>query len=329
MMIHTVISPDILTPENFDDPIYRQNVEILLRGILCNGTIIVDRQQRLRQRLVEISQTLRTSSSGATAQRLIEEILKKNLSPSTRRIVASEYDAPITRDERDELIALANFSGTDACITQSSTSTKNLPSDTALIDIPSYGSSELEVKRRNFAESNFPAVDKMEPYFFEEIILRATRYSKRLRFYDYMIGKGSRLDAFRAGIAKIMQTWISGCHYPEKGLSAEIYTTSHKEERKCETAKKTPYQAFKMDLCDSLSDEYGIPVACYFKFDRNRISHARYLQSDYCIINFERGFDIFTDGGKLRRCVIFNCPQGSTHLEEYRNLPNDRQSYDR
>jgi hypothetical protein len=325
MMIHTVISPDILTPENFDDPIYRQNVEIFLMGILSNGTIIVDQKMRLRAQLKELSLRLGTSRSGENARRLFEEILKKDLFSSTRKFLPSECETSLASDEKDQPQEIAISCVNDAFITRSSSRIKKTNSSSFLLDISSYGSSDLERKRRNFAETDFPTCDKMEPSLFEDIIIRATRYSKRLRFYDSMIGRGSRLPAFSMGIAKIIQLWLANCHYPKPSLSAEIYTTSHKPTTSYGSVSKNTYQVIKKELCDSLRDEHGIPIRFFFKFDRDKNCHARHLQSDYCIILFERGFDIYNDRGKMRRCFINHCPQGDSHLNDYRNLPEDRQ----
>jgi hypothetical protein len=50
--------------------------------------------------------------------------------------------------------------------------------------------------------------------------------------------------------------------------------------------------------------------------------HARYLQTQSAIVLFERGFDLFTQTGSVKRIELKVMSARHEHLEECRCLPS-------
>ena len=160
----------------------------------------------------------------------------------------------------------------------------------------------------------------MEPGEFDRIIIGATRYTKWLRFYDKQIGKGNGLSRFRRGIERILALWTPHCYFPADQLSAELYTAVDKSiDPKYIT--QTAYHRVRLELVESLSRQFGIPIQFHFKEDTGQksISHPRHLQTQSLAIMYEKGFDYIENDGSFSRTTIKPDLCG-THLQEYRQL---------
>jgi hypothetical protein len=192
-------------------------------------------------------------------------------------------------------------------------------SGTTVVPVPEYGSSAVEAERRRCCEK-LPPVDQLPAEAVDDLIVRCTRYSRWLRFFDKQLGKVKNLSHFRRGIGKILQLWLGAAHFSKKELHAEIFTVVDDSEH----ANSTPsvaYNRVKGNLVDSLTIDLGVRIDLHFKKDDKGICHARHLQSQSVAISFDRGFDFVGEDGTLRRNFIR--PDGGclNHLEEYRHLP--------
>ena len=136
------------------------------------------------------------------------------------------------------------------------------------ISMTDYIGSDFEAQRRRLFGS-LPHLDHMEPGEFDRIIIGATRYTKWLRFYDKQIGKGNGLSRFRRGIERILALWTAHCYFPADQLSAELYTAVDKSiDPKYNT--QTAYHRVRLELVESLSRQFGIPIQFHFKEDTGK-----------------------------------------------------------
>jgi hypothetical protein len=155
---------------------------------------------------------------------------------------------------------------------------------------------------------------------FDDHILRITRFSKRLRFYDKQIGKGSSLGGFRAGIGKILKIWLSKSQFPRDSLTVEIYTCVQKTHDPTDVINNR----ILVSLVRRLAAEHGVQVVLFFKEDSPSITHDRYLQTDSVAVYFTKGFDYLEEDGTLHRCSAKIDNGAYEHLQDYRNLKNSR-----
>jgi hypothetical protein len=179
-----------------------------------------------------------------------------------------------------------------------------------------YISSDFE-RKRHYCLDKLPPIDKMGPGEFDDLMIRVTRFSKRLRFYDKQIGKGS-VGGFRLGIGRILTLWISNAHFPRSTLSAEIYTCVQKTHKPTEDV----YKMILASLLRRLASDSRLPITLFFKEDSPLLTHDRYLQTDSVPVSFSKGFDYMEGDGSLHRCAVKIDNGAYEHLQDYRNLKN-------
>lgn len=321
MLISTVLSPEMFDPEHFDDPLFHLNAEQLLQGINANGIVLVDKESRLYNKLCDNVEQLASTKKGKRSQILFEELLKKQRQKIVR-FVRSSCSSGTDRSDEEVVATLAIRVRPDALIMESvekANDASAVARQTKVMAVTQYIQSDVESERRAFAQSEFPSCDQMSDSEFEAMIAKATRFSKQLRFFDKMLGKGTGQGGFQQGIQKIIQIWIDNAHFPVAELSVEVYTiVDDGRWKRC-----TPSEAYiqvKRDLCEPVSRRFRIPVTLCFKYDSNYISHPRHLQTDSITIQFERGFDFLNRNGSRRRTFLNIVGGGDNHLSQYRQL---------
>jgi hypothetical protein len=152
---------------------------------------------------------------------------------------------------------------------------------------------------------------------FDDHMIRCTRFSQRLRFYDKQIGRGSSLGGFRLGIGKIMALWVANAHFPRASLSVEIYTCVQKTNK----ATDAVYRIILESLVRRLAADHRVAVTLFFKEDSSPpLTHDRYLQTNSVAVYFSKGFDYLEQDGTLHRCTAKIDNGAYDHLQDYRNL---------
>jgi hypothetical protein len=303
----------------FATPGYRDQAEILLRGLESNGLLLADSDSRLLDALDDRLRKLSTKD-GQQLQIRFAELRKR---PGHRLVLVdpTRCDTRECSDQHQVARKICAKCFADTVILDEPTfqeyQIRGLPCD-SFTSLSNYISSSLELARRRFMEQ-LPFADQMAAGEFDELMVRSVRFSKSLRFFDKQIGKGSSLGRFKEGLGKILRLWTSDCHFPISTLRAELFT--------CVQATHEPepviYKKVVEEIAQPLSTESRVPITLYWKEDSARISHDRYLQSDNVALSFSKGFD-FIDGGSLQRCKIQIDNGAALHLAEYRKLKDRR-----
>jgi hypothetical protein len=319
MLISIVIDPEAFNRDHFAVPGYRDQAEILFRGIESNGLLLSDSRSRLLDELEEKLMRLSTKD-GQQLQIRFAELRKR---PGHRLILADS-----SRCQTEHCSGLHHVACTvrarcsaDSVIIDQPTyegfQARRMPCD-SFTPLSSYISSDLELERRRYMEQ-LPFIDQMDPGEFDQLIIRSVRFSKTLRFFDKQIGKGDSLARFRAGVERILRLWITSAHYPISSMSADLFT--------CLQNTHEPESVIHSRVLDRvtlpLSKEYGVPFTLHWKEDSSRISHDRYLLTDNVALYFSKGFD-FIDNESLQRCKIQVDNGAALHLAEYRKLKDHR-----
>lgn len=320
MLVSTVVLPESFSASHFSDPTYPLNMEVFLRGIGTNGLILVDSENTLYQQICDKVEPLANIAKGKTTHALFEELLKKHRQKIIR-FVQTECSFKSNRQLPELASCVAIKCKADSLVTDPA-SLAQLKAATGgsvqVIPITDYIGSSIEADRRRCVE-NLSSLDGMVAGEFDELIVKATRFSHWLRFYDKQIGKGTSLSRFRRGIEKIVRLWVDAAYFPKGQLSIELYTVVDDSQHK-EFDPPVAYHRVKGDLVDPLQHQFGIPIKLSVKRDPDSKCHPRHLQTQSLAIMFEKGFDILEDNGSLCRSFMTAGGDFITHLQEFRKL---------
>jgi hypothetical protein len=318
MLMTAVIQPEAFDRTHFTTPGYRDQAEMLLRGMESNGLLILDPNCRLLKEINDRVDLLSTKDGQQLQIRLAE--LQKN---ERRRVLTAERSkcpCATTLSLLETARTVHATLNTDTLIVDAGSYSQIQSagqSTTNVTALGSYISSDFERKRHNCLDL-IPPIDKMAPGEFDDHMIRVTRFAKRLRFYDKQIGKGSSLGGFRTGIGKILSLWVSNAHYPRHTLSAEIYTCVQRTNDPTDVV----YARISGSLVRRLATDNCIPITFFFKEDSPALTHDRFLQTDSVPVYFSKGFDYLEEDGTLHRCAVKVDNGAYEHLQEYRNLKN-------
>ena len=299
MLISVVIDPESFDRSHFATSGYREQAEILFRGLESNGLLLADSQSKLLDELDEKLSKLSTKD-GQQLQIRFAEMRKR---PGHRLILVDPSRCDTRRCSGLHHVACtvrARCSGDTVVLgepTFKEFQSRGIPCGT-FTPLSRYIFSDLELERRRIMEQ-LPCIDQMRPGEFDDLISRSVRFSKTLRFFDKQIGKGGSLGRFKAGIERILRLWTLNCHFAKPTLRAELYTCVQDTHEPESVVHKRVLEW----ISQPLSIEFGVPFTLYWKEDSSRISHDRYLQSDNVTLYFSKGFD-FIDGDLLQRCKI-------------------------
>lgn len=315
MLMTAVIQPEAFDQSHFAAPGYRDQAEMLLRGLASNGLLLSDPNCRLLREINERVERLSTKVGQQIQIRLAE--LQKS---DRRRVVIADRTAcscPTSLEMLDACHAVHSSLETDTLIVDSASLVQLqaggvTPSD--ITPLSAYISSDFEQKR-HYCLDQVPPIDQMAPGEFDEHVIRITRFSKRLRFYDKQIGKGA-VGGFRTGIGRILSLWVGNAHFPRQLLSVEIYTCVQKTHDPTDTV----YNRILGNLVRRLATGSRVPIKLYFKEDAPSLTHDRFLQTDSVSVYFSKGFDYMEDDGTLHRSAMRIDNGAYAHLQEYRNL---------
>jgi hypothetical protein len=318
MLMTAVIQPEAFDKTHFTNPGYRDQAEMMLRGLESNGLLILDPNCRLLKEINDRMDLLSTKDGQQLQIRLAE--LQKN---ERRRVLMAERtvcSCPLSLPLLEAAKAVHSAARTDTLIVDSASHASLQANGSAPKDmtpLSSYISSDFE-RKRHYCLDQIPPIDKMAPGEFDGHMIRLTRFAKRLRFYDKQIGKGSSLGGFRSGIGKILSLWVAYSHFPRPTLSAEIYTCVQKTHDPTDVV----HTRILGSLVRKLASDNGLRITFYFKEDSPALTHDRFLQTDSVPVYFSKGFDYMEEDGTLHRCVVKIDNGAYEHLQEYRNLKN-------
>lgn len=331
MLVYAVVSPDVFDIEHFEQPSYRDQVALFFRGLQGNAVLLLDPaasllddiestvaklsikfRQELEIRLAELRKSLREKRR---CRRVVKLDAAKcntasNQTPLRRCMTVALAASPDAVFLSDDEIAEINSNG------------PVLPT----ARMAEYSRTEFEELRRYYME-DLPPIDQLAPGDFDELIVRATRFSVWIRVYDKQIGKGSNVSNFRRGLEHILQLWESNAHFhPQRveviTVEAEHVDVSESEyaaERKTDRIRECNGKVRTL-LLEPLRHAISTEIEISVKRDDDRIFHARHLQTQTLVLLMERGFDIQSDNGDLRRNIVKVDFGAQSHLEECRGL---------
>lgn len=316
MLMTAVIQPEVFDRVHFTTPGYRDQAEMLLRGLESNGLLLLDPNCRLLREISARVDLLSTKDGQQLQIRLAE--LQKNERRRVLTVERCKCPCPTTLSLLETAKTVHAATSTDTLILDAGSYSQFQSvgnSSTKVTALGSYISSDFE-RRRHYCLDQIPPIDKMKPGEFDDHMIRVTRFAKRLRFYDKQIGKGSSLGGFRTGIGKILSLWVSNAHFSRDTLSAEIYTCAQRTNE----ATDGVYARILNSLVRRLASETRIRITFFFKEDSPALTHDRFLQTDSVPVYFSKGFDFLEEDGKLHRCAVKIDNGAYEHLQEYRNL---------
>jgi hypothetical protein len=249
---------------------------------------------------------------------LRKDLRQKRNRRTVVKVDQSKYGMDQNYDSLQKCLEVAKASGADAVFLSEEeigiVSQNGV--DVQVERMSEYYDTKFEEKRRAFVEG-LPSLDKMQPKEFDDLVVRATRFSKWLRIYDKQIGKSSSpntFDNFGRGLERILRLWIQHCHFSPDFF--EIITVSESRHGGHETNRSVRKQLLK--LGEKLEIENRVSI----KQDENGIFHDRFFQTQTIPVELERGFDFQKKDGGMRRSWLKVAYDREEHLQECRNLPD-------
>ena len=225
MLVSAVLDPSAFEADCFDD-LYTIQAEDFLKGMEKNGLLIVDSGRRLQDALRDrVKSPALPIAHRKRLQSLVEELLKNR----KRRIV--ECPTAPNSTSSDNLLEIAcnlkTETETDGLVVGNENFEK-LRFDPeprhGIVPLSEYRDSDFEKKRQEYS-AGFAPIDMLSRSEVDEMVIRSTRFSKWLRFYDAYIGTGDNTSHFRKGIAYILNLWCEhGFLQPNKALEVWRYT---------------------------------------------------------------------------------------------------------
>lgn len=315
MLMTAVIQPEAFDQTHFSNPGYRDQVEMLFRGLASNGLILCDPNCRLLREINERVERL-SAKMGQQLQIRLAELQKSD----RRRVVIADRtvcSCPTSLNILNACLAVQASVRADTLVVDPATLAQLQSggvTPSGITPLGAYISSSFEQKRHHYLDQS-PPIDQMAAGEFDDHLVRITKFSKRLRFYDKQIGKGA-VGGFRSGIGRILALWVTNAHFPRPSLSVEIYTCVHKTHDTTEVV----YNRILGNLVRRLALDNQVSVKLYFKEDAPALTHDRFLQTDFVPVSFSKGFDYMEDNGTLHRCAMKIDNGAYEHLQEYRNL---------
>jgi hypothetical protein len=317
MLMTAVVQPEAFDRAHFATSGYRDQAEMLLRGLESNGLLLLDPNCRLLKEINDRVERLSTKEGQQLQIRLAE--LQKN---DRRRVLMADRagcSCPLSLPLLEACKAVHSAAKTDTLVVDSTSHVAMQVGGTTPKDVTplgSYISSEFE-RKRHYCLDKLPPIDKMAPGEFDDHLIRVTRFAKRLRFYDKQIGKGA-IGGFRLGIGRILTLWIANAHFPRSTLSVEVYTCV----QKTHDPPDVVFNRIRDKLVRRLAYDHKVQITLHFKEDSPTLTHDRYLQTDSVPVYFSKGFDYMEESGTLHRCSVRIDNGAYDHLQDYRNLKN-------
>ncbi len=332
MLVSAVLDPAAFDAEYFD-ALYTIQAEDFLHGISRNGILIVDSERRLQDSLS------RKAESFPIKRNRLKILLTELLKDKSKRVAV--HPVSLRNASLVELLDLAYHLKTDTkadVLIVGKKSLETLKTDRrfsqCVVPLAEYRDSDFEKDRRRY-ENGVEHIDGLPKSEVADLIIRAVRFTKWLRFYDAYIGFGENTSRFREGIEYILSLWEEhGFFASQQGsISVEIFTSSTTQVRHDETAhakrsklqrNQDNYRKINRELMERLKGRFPPwwQIKLLVKDDPDGIFHARYMETQHAVIGVERGFDLFKQNGEFQRNFFTLNMAARSHLKECRNLPD-------
>ncbi len=331
MLVSAVIDPSTFNEDYFDES-YRHHAEDFLNGIIDNGLLIFDSRGELRKAFIEQIMSLSTPV-GQQLQVSLADLLKME----PERFVACY--APSNEASLNDLLSMARRlkknTETDALIV-SSASLETLISEQenveGVIPLSKYRDSDFEKCRRRYY-GGLGSIDMLSKQVVKDMIIRAIRFSKSLKFYDRHIGLRSNTCYFGAGIEYILSLWYEHGFFASDqdfgevqiyACSADCIVEEDTDYKKKKKKKQNTEQHEKIvqEIIMPIKKNFPCPIEVVIKEDPENIFHARYLESEHAVVRVDRGFRLFEQGRKFRQNLFTLNMSESFLLGRYRSLPD-------
>lgn len=330
MLMFAVLDPLAFEKDNFDNPAYSLQIKIFLKGVLSNGVLILDPNSQLKEKIMSLIEVVPIKYR-QQVNILLEEIFIKNKKRKTICCHQKAFSNKNISDLREIVAVIKDHCSLDAIITNQKgnlyLATKGI-SVSDVVTLESYDESSFEEKRKRFFEE-MPSMDSLPIEEFNEVIIRIVKFARWIRFFDPYIGKGTNVQSFYKGIEHILNLWNDyGYFISQNNLLVEIIASDvMDDDRRPIEAIKNGYEIVESQLLKKLKRKFPeFKIELSIKDDtKTRIMHARYLQTQISNIQFDPGFDIFSNlnnsDKELRRLLVKIDNGGSEHLKECRQLP--------
>jgi len=307
-----MIVSSVVDPSSYNESLYGNEVNLLemvnfLRGMLDNGILLFD-------------------ESGMLTSALNNEVSK--LSQGARRKITT-LTVELKKNNKFIKMPIAEATGNTEkliySLVQKCTPDTVLVGNKNYIGVPitrlegySYSDFEIKIKKQKcFTDkgSTLQINDKLDGGIVFDAIDRCIKYSSIVKLYDKQIGKNIKIEDVRKydsgadnrvpleraywGIKHILEVWCSS-DVPILGKILEIYTVYDERDHGGESKPKEKIaRILKTYLKDKLTNEFpSICINIRLYSDRHGKYHARFLESKYAIVSFDRGFDLFYRDGR-------------------------------
>ncbi len=329
MVMSAVIDPDGFSRKEFEQAGYQDQVAMLFRGIEENGVILLDLDGQLLVDLEEKVAQLPIKYRQDLETRLVEFKKKRNRGKLIKCRADICGTSPGQRTS-ERIKRVASGAKADAVFsTLGHCQTNSAGDQVSICPISQYISSDFEKQRHSYM-SKLESFDESRRRDFDELIIRATRFSVWLRFYDKQIGKGSNVSNFRRGIHHILKLWSENAHFPPEWVQvfttqAPIIKTDQGQyvcQQKAEKNRDASQKVIR-ELITPLQEEFGFRVDLVIKrVEPRERFHARFLQTQTVSLLFEGGFDILESDESMKTSLVKIDNGNHLYLGKFRALPN-------
>ncbi|NMA74813.1 MAG: hypothetical protein GX963_11785 [Bacteroidales bacterium] len=325
MIISVIVDPTIMDSQSFDLVNgYRFNVNALFDGLSSNGVLIVDSSGCLLKQLKTAIETLEIKYRQGLLIRL-EELVKNK----RKRII--KVNSETAKNNIMSIMSKLNeLYEIDAVCVSEATFTKIVEKRNGasnLLKISSYLDSDLEQKRRLYL-SGLPPLHQLDLREAEDYLKRSIQYTKWIRFYDKQIGKANNLTGFQRGLEYILDLWKTYGIFSNEKAQIEIITANSRfiDYNRQDVAtrieiNKKKIKKIQNGLIKPLQDKYrDWDIVLRVKNVEPSFFHARYLEAQFLILSFDRGFDFLNEDNTFKECSV-NIRNGDfMHISELRRM---------
>lgn len=322
MQVSAIVSPSVFKEEALKQPGHRQGLIYFWKSIQSQTNILVDEKGTLWDDIEKAISELPVKFRQDFEIRVAEYRKSKVLKRKFVRCLDSVCGTAGSQSSEIRLDKLGKSMKPDGYFVSCLEDQKH-PTTTVIGEI-----FESKFEKQKAAIENLGPIQGA-PQLFDKMIERSVRFSKSIKFYDKQIGHGLNLRAFFHGVKHILSVWRNCAHFrPEL---VEIYSVGEYwsletmvEELVGEAIEKNrlALQRIEESLLEPIRSSFPeLNVKFIFKNDESRESHARYLETNTCVVLFERGFDIFRDDETLKCQELKLADASRQSLSRLRSLP--------
>lgn len=287
MYVSAIIDPSALDKKLYYNDRSLDNIVYFIREIYDSGVLLFDDQDLLRNSLNNCCKTLPSKVTKQITV-LMAEIKKQNkfiTLPVEISTMGFIYDLAARYLPDTVLVGDKKYEGIKTTV------------------LTEYVLSSFATERRAVAPNNLPISDSCDEKLVYDAVSRCVKFSPFIKIKDKQIGKIDKktveasaskkkiepLYWFYEGIKYIVEIWVDSVVVTGK-KRLEIYTVY--DARGGYTMPETMSVLGKYLIEKLAADFPDIEITVNLHNDRSGDYHARFLESKYAALNFERGFDL-------------------------------------